>query len=61
MRKKYQSYRILPARTVSATHPRNFGNGGGRTMRTPKARSLERGGGGSGSLPPEINENQNVK
>ena len=28
MRKKYQSYRILPARTVSATHPRNFGREG---------------------------------
>ena len=28
MRKKYQSYRILSARTVSATGPRNFGKGG---------------------------------
>ena len=29
MRKKYQSYRILSARTVSATGPRNSSGGGG--------------------------------
>ena len=38
MRKKYQSYRILSARTVSATHPRIFlqgGGGGGSTTAAP--------------------------
>ena len=37
MRKKYQSYRILPARTVSATGPRICGKGGGGAAATASA------------------------
>ena len=40
MRKKYQSYRILSARTVSATGPRIFGvKGGGAPVWIGGARS----------------------
>ena len=55
MRKKYQSYRILPARTVSATHPRIFEKkGGGILFLALQAKTRGGGPGGGSTLGPML-------
>ena len=56
MRKKYQSYRILSARTVSATGPRILERGGGGAVdhvAVVRGRSPSPGRGVRGHAPPK--------